>query len=42
VVRTVDGIPSNSVSMASCTLHAVQDPHSAVAWIATSMLDAVR
>jgi hypothetical protein len=31
VVRTTEGVPSSSVSIASCTLHAVQDPHSAVA-----------
>ena len=33
---TTEGTPKSSVSMASCTLHAVQEPHSAVAWIATS------
>lgn len=31
VVNTTEGIPRSSVSIASCTLHAVQEPHSAVA-----------
>ena len=36
VVRTVDETPNSSISIASCTLHEVQDPHSAVAWTITS------
>jgi hypothetical protein len=31
VHSTVEGTPRSSVSIASCTLHAVQEPHSAVA-----------
>ena len=31
VVSTVEATPSSSISIASCTLHDVQEPHSAVA-----------